>query len=410
MNGVPVPAAPLRSAAVAWVFLAIGCYTLLAPIDGPVAVGAAVLSRSAATVLAASIVVAAIVAAMSLRGQLRDARLATSRIALGAWFAALCVTAIVGFDPARSFSMIGLALCAAAVHLAIVRWWRAPGVAAAVLWTAVCGLFGLALIALAMQISHHPAAVYATNLGRATGLFVTPNQCAAWLIPFSALAAGVALSARRATARWCAAVAAVTGGLTLLATFSFGGWFGGAAAFVVATWWLGRRALSGTVAALVLALALAAVFLPGLTHHRSSERFVRLDAMRAGLHVAAVFPLLGVGPLAYPVVYPAFRVPSTTEDAVIGEHPHDLMISLLADTGVAGVAAIVFGWWQLGRAILAGYRRADARSRRLVACICAGLIGRFVHGFVDLVGVLELAFVWIPFAAIALAAAREGLG
>ena len=61
-----------RAAAIAWFFLAIGCYTLLAPIDGPSSIGAPVLSRSAAIVLAASLVIAALVAAASLRAALDD--------------------------------------------------------------------------------------------------------------------------------------------------------------------------------------------------------------------------------------------------------------------------------------------------------------------------------------------------
>jgi O-antigen ligase len=280
----------------------------------------------------------------------------------------------------------------------------------AVLGTAVGGGSLLALAALLMQLSRHPAAVYAANLGRATGFFVTPNQFAAWLVPFTALAAGVALAAQRPVTRWLAGAGAALGALALAATFSLGGWLGGAVAVVVAAWWLGRRRLAGGVALAVVIAALALAFAPGLTHHRSSERFVRLDAMRAGVRMAALFPLLGVGPLAYPTVYPALRVPSTTEDAIISEHPHDVVISLFAEVGIFGVLAIAYGWWRIGRAIRHGYRAADARTQRLVACICAGLLGRFVHGAVDLVGVLELSFVWVPFAALALAAARDGIG
>jgi O-antigen ligase len=196
--------------------------------------------------------------------------------------------------------------------------------------------------------------------------------------------------------------------VTLLATFSLGGWLGGLTAFVLASWWLGRRRLAVGVASLALAAALVAGFFPALTHHRASERFVRLEAVGAGLHVASVFPLLGVGPLAYPTVYPTFRVPATTEDAIIREHPHDLTISLLAETGIAGCVAIVVGWLGIGRAIADAARDTDERSRALVVCIAAGLAGRFAHGLVDLVGVLELAFVWVPFTALALAVARSG--
>ena len=402
-------APPVRNAALAWFFFAIGCYTLLAPIDGPIPVGAAVVPRSGAIVLAATLVVAGLIAAASVAGAWRDERLAASRLTLTAWMLALVVPAAAGFDLTHSLEVAGMALLCVAVHIALVRWWRVPGPATAVLWTAVLGGLALAVIALAMQITHRPAAVYAANLGRATGLFVTPNQFAAWLVPFTALAAGIALTSERRTLRWVAIVATAAGAIALAATFSIGGWLGGAVAVILALWWLGRRALASAAAVALVAVGLLIAFAPGLTHHRLSERFVRIDAIQAGLRIAAAFPLLGVGPMNYALVYPAFRTPSSTEDAIVGTHPHDVTVSLLAETGVVGVAAIAFGWWHIGRAIRSAYRRADTRTKRLTACICAGIVGRFVHGFVDLVGVVELAFFWIPFAGLALAIAREGI-
>jgi O-antigen ligase len=398
----------LRTAALAWFFFAIGCYTVLAPIDGPLPVGAAVVPRAGAIALAASLVLAGLIAALSVAGAWRDERLAVSRGTLALWLLALVVPALAGFDCTHSLEVAGMALLCAVVHVALVRWWRAPGVANAVLWTAVTGGLVLALVALAMQVAHRPADVYAANLGRATGVFVTPNQFAAWLVPFSALASGVALTARGAL-RATAIAAAGAGSLALIATFSIGGWIGGAATVMFALWWLGRRALAGAAAVAIVAVALIVVAAPGLTHHRLSERFVRLDAIQAGVRIAAAFPLLGVGPYNYALVYPAFRTPSSTEDAIVGTHPHDVIVSLLAETGVAGLAAIAYGWWRIARAIRTAYVRADAKTKRLAACICAGIAGRFVHGFVDLVGVVELAFFWIPFAGVALAIARDGV-
>ncbi len=399
----------IRNAALAWFFFAIGGYTMLAPIDGPIPVGAAVVPRSGAIGLAASLVVAALVAAISLAGAGERERLAASRVTLAAWMLALVVPALAGFDLVHSLEVTGMALLSLAVHLAIVRWWRAPGVAAGVIGTAVSGGLALALVALAMQLTHRPADVYAANLGRATGLFVTPNQFAAWLVPFTALASGTALATTRPALRWTAIAAALAGAIALVATFSIGGWIGGAFAAIVALWWLGRRALAGGVTLALVVVAIIVVIAPGVTHHRVSERFVRVDAIQAGLRIAAAFPLVGVGPLNYAVVYPAFRTPSSTEDAIVGTHPHDVIVSLLTDTGIAGVVAIAFGWWRIVSAIRAAYRRADARTKRLTACVCAGIAGRFVHGFVDLVGVVELAFFWIPFAGLALAVARDGL-
>ena len=402
-------APPVRNAALAWFFFAIGCYTLLAPIDGPIPVGAAVVPRAGAIVLAATLVAAGLIAAISVAGAWRDERLAVSRSTLAAWMLALVVPAVAGFDLVHSLEVAGMALLCVAVHFALVRWWRVPGVATAVLQTAVLGGLVLVVIALVMQITHRPAAVYAANLGRATGLFVTPNQFAAWLVPFTALAAGVALTTERRTLRWIAIAASAASAIALVATFSIGGWIGGTVAVILALWWLGRRAFASAAAVALVAAGLLIALAPGLTHHRLSERFVRIDAIQAGLRIAAAFPLLGVGPMNYALVYPAFRTPSSTEDAIVGTHPHDVTVSLLAETGAVGVAAIAFGWWRIGRAIRTAYKRADMRTKRLTACICAGIAGRFVHGFVDLVGVVELAFFWIPFAGVALAIARDGI-
>jgi hypothetical protein len=399
----------LRVAGIAWFFLTIGCYTLLAPIDGPSSIGAPVLSRAAAIVLAASLVIAALLAAGSLRGELADDGVRAARPVFGLWLGALVVAGIFSFLPWRSWSFLALAIVSAAGSLALVRWWREPRVARAVLRTYLWGGLGFVALALLMQITHRPGAVYAANLGRATGLFVTPNQFAAWLVPFLATACGSALAARTRGLRVLAACGALLAAIDLAATFSLGGWMGGCAALLVALWWLGRRPLAAIGVAVAVVLVAIAIANPTIVRHRQSERFVRVDAIRAGITMAALFPLTGVGPLAYPRVYPLVRVPSSTEDAAIAEHPHDVTISLLAETGLAGLVAILVGWIVAGRAIVRGFRRATPPTRTLIACIGAGVAGRFVHGLVDLVGALELAFCWFPFAALLLALARDGV-
>ena len=399
----------LRAAGIAWFFLTIGCYTLLAPIDGPSSIGAPVLSRTAAIVLAASLVIAALLAAGSLRGELGDDGAHAARPVFGLWLGALVLAGIFSFLPGRSWSFLALAILSAAGSLALVRWWREPSVARAVVRTYLWGGLVLVALALAMEIAHRPTAVYAANLGRATGLFVTPNQFAAWLITFLATSCGIALAARRRGLRSLAACGALLAAIDLAATFSLGGWTGGCAALLAALWWLGRKRLAALGAAIAVVLVAVAIVSPALVRHRASERFVRLDAIRAGIQMAALFPFTGVGPLAYPQVYPLVRVPSSTEDAAIAEHPHDVTISLLAETGLAGLAAIVAGWALAGRAIVRGFRQATPQTRTLIACIGAGIAGRFVHGFVDLVGALELAYVWFPFAALLLALARDGV-
>jgi O-antigen ligase len=398
-----------RAVGIAWFFLAIGCYTVLAPIDGPSSIGAPVLSRTAAIVFAASLVLAALLAAGSLRGQSDDDGVRAARPVFGLWLGALVLASIFSFLPWRSWSFLALAVLSAAGSLALVRWWREPAVARTLVRTYLWGGLVLVALALLMEITHRPGAVYAANLGRATGLFVTANQFAAWLVPFLATACGIALAARSHGLQRLAACAAALSVIDLAATFSLGGWIGGCAALLAGLWWMGRPRVAVAGAAIAVVLVAVAVVSPAIVRHRQSERFVRLDAIRAGISVAALFPLTGVGPLAYPRAYPLVRVPSSTEDSAIAEHPHDVTISLLAETGLMGVAAIVAGWVLAGRAIVGGFRRATPQTRTLIACIGAGIAGRFVHGFVDLVGALELAYVWFPFAALLLALARDGV-
>jgi O-antigen ligase len=368
----------LRAVAIGWFFFAIGCYTMLAPIDGPLPIGAPVLSRSAAIVLAATIVLAGLICAGSLLGAFRDTAVAGARPVYGLWIGALAVAAVFSFLPARSWEFFGLALLSAGAGLAIVRWWRDPLVARALLRIYLWGGLALAAIALLMEVTHRPGIVYAANLGRATGLFVTPNQFAAWLVPFFATAGGVALAARSRPLRALAATGAVLAAIDLGLTFSVGGWMGGLAAILFALAWTGRPriAAAGTIVAVVLIAV--AVTNPAIVRHRQSERFIRLDALHAGAHLAALFPLTGVGPLAYQQAYPLVRVPSSTEDAAIGEHPHDLILSLLAETGILGLVAIAAGWTVAARAIV-----SEAARQRT-------------------------AYVWFPFAALLLALARDG--
>jgi O-antigen ligase len=404
-----VPLSTVRASAIAVFFLTIGCYTLLAPLQGRIPIGAAALPSSGALALAIAIVASGIIAAFSLAGALRDERLRASWPIVALWFAALAIPAIGSFLPARTWPFIGLAVLCCAVSLAIVRWWRTPGVARALIGTYLVGGLLLTIASLAMLATHRPASVYAVNLGRATGFFITPNQYAAWLVPFMATSAGFALATRSRARRILAGTCAISALLALALTFSFGGWLGGATAIVLGAWWLGRRAIAATAATALIAGALVALAFPSLTHHRAAERFVRLDAAQAGWHMATLFPLTGVGPLAFRAVYPLVRATDSTEDDVIAEHPHDLVLSLFAETGIAGTLAIGCGWWLAMTLIRRYAKNADERTRAALACIAAGLAGRFAHGLVDLVGVLELAFVWLPFAGLMLALARDGM-
>ncbi|MDI3263243.1 MAG: O-antigen ligase family protein [Fulvimonas sp.] len=92
----------------------------------------------------------------------------------------------------------------------------------------------------------------------------------------------------------------------------------------------------------------------------------RLDIWRAGLRMVALHPLTGVGVrgfrYAYPEVAPAGDHFLVAESCGVGEgacHAHQLVLEVLSETGVLGLAL-----WCAGVALACrAFRRADAASR-----------------------------------------------
>jgi O-antigen ligase len=90
-------------------------------------------------------------------------------------------------------------------------------------------------------------------------------------------------------------------------------------------------------------------------------------------------------------------------------HPHDAYLSLAGETGIVGLIAAGYGWWRIGAAIREALRRRMPRERMLAIGVCAGLCAALVQGIFDTVGIVQMCFVWIPYTALALAAAEHGL-
>jgi O-antigen ligase len=113
--------------------------------------------------------------------------------------------------------------------------------------------------------------------------------------------------------------------------------------------------------------------------------------------------------MAYWRVYPAIRPPNGDPPGTFGAlHPHDAFLSLAGETGVLGLAALGYGWWCLGSAVRSSLQRRPPRERWLALGVCAGLAGTLVQGIFDTVGIVQMSFVWIPYAALALATAAAG--
>ena len=393
--------------ALAAFFAVVQFYTSLAALSPTPPVGYLFVTRAGAALLAAVLVASAAIVLVRLVRE-RQPLPAPSGALLAAWIGATLLSAVLGFYPILSLQVVGMMALCGLFHIGLVRFYARPGVARTVLGTYLAVGLAASLAALVMVVARKPGALWALNHGRAAGLFVTANQFAAFAIAFVFVALGTALASRDGLRR-LATAATIVGGIALVATVSFAALLGAAAAGAFYSFALGARR---TAAAIAIALVLGggAVALRPAIRHNPAEALDRLRIWEAGIRVAELFPLTGVGPMAYYVVYPTIRPANGDRPGTFGAlHPHDVYLSLAGETGLVGITAAVYGWARFARAFRAGLRALDENGRRFALATAAALVATLVQGLFDTVGVAEMAFVWIPFTALSLAAARSGL-
>ena len=393
------------TAALATFFTVVQFYTSLAALSPTPPVGYVFASRAVAAVLVASLAACGVVLLIRLAP---DRPAAPSATILGFWIGAIALSAALGLFPAAGFQVVGIMLLTGIFHVAVVRFYARPGVAEALVRTYLAVGLVASVAGLAMLALRRPAALFALNHGRAAGLFVTANQFAAFLVAFVFVALGAALGPA-ATLRKLGAASAAAGAVALVATVSLAGILGAAVggAFYCAA--LGaRRAAIGIAIAIVVGGS--AVALGPAIRHNPAESLDRLRIWQAGIRVAELFPLTGVGPMAYFKVYPAVRPPNGDLPGTFGAlHPHDAYLSLAGETGLVGLGLAVAGWLRFGRAFRASVGALDRDGRRFAYGVAAGLVAVLVQGLFDTIGVVAMAFVWIPYTGLALAAAASGL-
>jgi O-antigen ligase len=320
--------------------------------------------------------------------------------------AATYLGALLGFDP-----LVGLGLATAiagmvAAHFALLGYYREPGTARAVYLALLTSGLGAALLAIMLVVFKWPADLYAYNHGRAVGTFLNPNEFAEYLLAYLGAAAGLAIVRRGTALGTFAAACVVAGGVALTLTFSRWGLVSGAAgivAYVVAL--RPRRGL--WLAGLAFGLALTVNFALAGTHHDPQDTGARDVAWRAGIATWLHFPLTGVGPLAFERLYPVLRAPDAPGPATpIAFDPHDLPLSILAETGILGCAAFLTTIGAFFRLLPRLAAQAPAERRVLAFALFAGVVAVAVH---MLLNSASIAFgLFIQFSALALAAADWG--
>ncbi|MGP6157201.1 MAG: O-antigen ligase family protein [Vulcanimicrobiaceae bacterium] len=408
MIAAPSRARPLLVVALAGFFVVVQFYTSFAALSPTPPVGYVFAGRAGAALLISLLVLAAAVCCVRLA---RDRRMPsrTSLTILALWIGPALLSALLGLDPLSGLQVVAIMLLGAGFHLALVRWYPHPPVARAVLGSYLSAGIVAAAAALVMLAVRRPAPLWAYNHGRAAGFFVTANQFAAFLVAYVFVALGVMLAVREPWLRVLGGIGTALGLVALGATFSQSGWLGVLVAGALLSFWLGARRLALGLAVLAVAAALLAFVRPA-AYHNPADSVDRLRTWRAGLRVVELFPLTGVGPMAYWRVYPEVRPPNGDEPGTFGAlHPHNAYLSLAGETGLAGAVAFLAGWAVFGAAVRRGLAGAGKARKQLALALCAALAGTLVQGLFDTIGVVELTFVWIPYTALALAVARYGL-
>lgn len=321
------------------------------------------------------------------------------------WLGAGTLAAIFGFDPAGGVLFLAIFALGIVWHAGVWRFGRDPAALRAMLAVFLASGALSALLAIGMVALRAPAAQYTIGHGRAIGTFILPGELAGYLIIFLPIAVAIASVSRSRAMRALAWSATAVGLIAFALTFSRAGWTGlaAAAAFYLAA---SRRSLRARWVIAPVALGLALVLAFFNVNHNPSENFTRLSIWQAALGIVDRFPLTGVGLFNFGKAYALVRQPDGEATAF---HAHSFPLTIFAETGIVGLAAIVWGWWRFAVETRAAVARATPTNAMLALAVAAGLFGTLVQGLIDTVSVVIFGL-WMPTMALALVFARNGLG
>jgi O-antigen ligase len=242
-------------------------------------------------------------------------------------------------------------------------------------------------IAFAMIVTRVPAPLYAYDNGRAVGTFLNPNELAAYLLVVLGLAAGIALYARSTPLRLLAGTTLIAGLLALGATYSRWGFLSAVAGALFFAVLAGRRRIWAGLAVVAVAGALLVIG-PGQAHHNPRDDTSRVVAWTTGLRTWLAFPLTGVGPFAFRRTYDVLRPPEAPGgETPVAFDPHSLPLAYLDESGLVGLAALLWCWSVYVREIPRVLRTADPRRRALVYALAGGLVALNIHVLVNTISI-----------------------
>jgi O-antigen ligase len=253
--------------------------------------------------------------------------------------------------------------------------------------------------------------------GRIFSTLGQANALAAYLVLALPLAVAVGLASNGRVRRLALLAAAVLIAIAIAFTLSRGGYLGALVAMGALGAFLVRRSmLTPRRARLVAACAVIVVgmvsLVPPVTAsfnqvvQRASKTIdlaegsasSHLDLWAVGIRMATDYPVLGMGPEMYPVLFPQYRnrVLSPARAAVMArfrpESPHNVPIAIAAGAGLPALLAYLA---IVMSALVAGWRRLrigqSLTERLLIAALLAAALG---HLTTDLFMTGEVAGSW----------------
>lgn len=223
---------------------------------------------------------------------------------------------------------------------------------------------------------------FGMGMRRATGLISYTNRTGTLLMFSGILGLGYLLSLK-GWARWSAAPYIALVSIAMSTTLSRAAWIAGLVGAVFLALRRPRRGLAILLITLIVGGALMAFqpawlarFQSTFNLERNMDRLIMWDAAS---EIFLDHPILGIGPTAFPLVAPDYVKRDQWETHAT---PHNIVFSIAAGMGMAGLLAL--GWLLVrsGRLGLDLWRRADPVSLGVTAAVVALFVNDlFGQGF-----------------------------
>lgn len=367
--------------------------------------GVAVVGEGFATALAAVVVVICVLGIFGSVGSSGWRELAHMPVvwALCALIATACVAAVAGLSwhagifeivceigDALGFCVLWLTLRDERVRRTFLSLFFVAGIVA-------CGF------AIALTLSRHPPAAFAYEHGRAAGTFLQPNEFAGYLLFLIPI--GVAQFASTPWLKRLGIGAAAIGTVAIAMSASRAAILGLLLALPILARRFGKRTLLVYCIGAVVALGLGLTVLRNVAHD-PSENASRIAVWRGAARMAERFALTGVGPVAFNLAYPSYKMPDAQIDEV---HAHDLPLNVLIENGILGLGALIFCIVACVRAARNGGKNIapqDSERGLLFAALTTSFIASAVQNSVDLVTTFVF-LMWWPMMGLMLGMTRD---